>query len=316
MLRLIASRAGQGLLTILAVTLLIFVLTQLLPGDVAEAVLGEYATPETLAALRTSLNLDQPAPLRYLQWLADLARGDLGVSLASGQPLGPLVGGRLYNTVFLAAVTAAIAVPLAMGLGILAVLYANTLFDRVLSSSTLVIVSLPDFFLGYVVIILFARELGVFESVAQFGDGATFGEKLYAIALPVFTLVLILQAQIMRMTRVAIMEVMDRPFIDMARLKGTSEIRVVLFHALPSAIGPIANVVAMNLAFLLVGVIIAEVVFVYPGIGQLLVDAVSMRDVTTVQICGLIIGTVYVGLNLIADIIAIVSNPRILHPRS
>jgi peptide/nickel transport system permease protein len=314
-LALIVRRLALGVLTVLVTSVLIFAGTEVLPGDVATAILGQSATPEAVEAIRNQLGLHDPAPVRYVRWLTNFLQGDLGTSLANGRPIAQQVGARLGNTLFLAAVAAAVAVPLAILLGVIAAIRANGWFDRASSVASLIAVSFPEFFIAYVLVILVAVKLGWFPSLASISPTMDFGTKLYTVALPAATLVMGVLAQMLRMTRASVIGVMSSPYIEMAVLKGLAPWRVVVQHALPNALAPIINVVALNLAYLIVGIIVVEVVFVYPGMGQLMVDAVSKRDVPVVQACGLIFAGTYVGLNMIADILAILSNPRLRRPR-
>jgi peptide/nickel transport system permease protein len=314
-LKLIARRLALGIVTLLVVSVLIFASTQILPGDVATAILGQSATPETVAAIRRDLGLDRPAPVRYAEWLGGFVRGDLGRSLANGQPIAGQIGQRLGNTLFLAGVAALIAVPLAVGLGVLAAIRRESWLDRAISIATLSTISVPEFFVGYVLIILLAVQFQVFPSLATITPGMGLLDELYVVALPALTLTLVVVAHMMRMTRAAVIGVLSAPYIEMARLKGLPERQIVLRHALPNAIGPIATVVALNLAYLVVGVVVVEVVFVYPGMGQYMVDAVTKRDVPAVQACTMVFAITYVLLNLTADLLGIVSNPRLRHPR-
>ncbi|OUS36502.1 ABC transporter permease [Rhodobacterales bacterium 56_14_T64] len=315
MFKLISQRIALGILLLLAVSILIFAGTEMLPGDLAESILGQSATPEALANIRAELGLNDPAFIRYFQWLGGLLQGDLGTALSNGQDIGPQIGKRLGNTLFLAATAAVIAVPLAIFLGLVAVRYRNRWPDKLISGATLASISLPEFFIGYVLIYFFAVKWRVFPSVATVYDSMSFLEKLNAIALPVIVLTLVVLAHMMRMTRAAILNVMQSAYIETAELKGLSAFKVIARHAFPNSISPIVNVVTINLAYLVVGVVVVEVIFVYPGMGQYLVDHVSKRDVPVVQACGLIFATVYVVLNLIADIVAILSNPRLRHPK-
>lgn len=226
-----------------------------------------------------------------------------------------VLGPRLLNTITLAAVTAVIAVPLAIVLGVICARFRGKFIDRFLSTSTLASISLPEFFVAYIVMMVFAVKLQWFPSMAGIRNSMDFGEQLYRMVLPILTLLLVILAHMVRNTRAAILSVMASPYVEMARLKGESEGRVVMRQALPNAIGPIASVVALNLAYLISGVVVIEVVFVYPGVGQAMIDAVRNRDVPVIQACALIFATAYIGFNLIADVISIVSNPRLLHPR-
>jgi peptide/nickel transport system permease protein len=314
-LSLVAQRVGLGLLTLLAVSVLVFAGTEILPGDVATAILGQSATPEAVEAIRRSLGLNDPAILRYWHWLTGFVQGDLGTSLANGRPIAEQIGFRLRNTFLLAAVAASIAVPLAIVLGILSAVSPNSVFDRIVSVVSLGAISVPDFFIAYLLILIFAIELAWLPSLSAVSPALGLGARLHAIALPSVTLTLIVLAHMMRMTRASIIGVMSQPFIEMAFLKGIARWRIVVQHALPNALAPIINVVAINLAYLVVGVIVVEVVFVYPGIGQLMVDAVSNRDIPVVQACALIFAATYVGLNMAADLLAILTNPLLRAPK-
>ncbi|HEY2876347.1 MAG TPA: ABC transporter permease [Reyranella sp.] len=315
MIRLVLQRVALGFLTIFLVSILIFAGTEILPGDVATAVLGQSATPDAVEAMRRSLGLHDPAVVRYLRWLGALLSGDVGTSLTTGRAVGADLWLRLKNTFFLAGVAAAIAVPLALLLGITTAIFRDTLYDRLVNIVALAAISLPEFFIGYLLILLFAVQMGWLPSLATVSPEMGLGERLTTIALPTATLVLAVLAYMMRMTRTAVLDVMARPYIEMAVLKGVPPARVVLQHALPNALAPIIQVIAFNLAYLVVGVVLVEVVFVYPGIGQYLVDAVAKRDVTVVQACGLVFAATYVGLNVLADILVILTNPRLRHAR-
>jgi peptide/nickel transport system permease protein len=315
LLRLIAQRLALGIGTLFVVSVLIFAGTQLLPGDVAQAILGQSATPVAVAAIRKDLNLDRPAVVRYGEWLGHSLEGELGTSLANREPITQMISGRLGNTLFLAAAAALVAVPVAILLGLVAARFRETWLDKTISIVTLSAISMPEFFIGYILIFIFAVKLLWAPSIASVYEGMGLGEKLGAVALPVATLALVVIAHMMRMTRAAVINVMASPYIEMAELKGVSRSRIIFRHALPNALSPIINVVVLALAYLVVGVVVVEVVFVYPGMGQLMVDAVAKRDVPVVQACGLIFAATYVLLNLTADILSIVANPRLRHPR-
>ncbi|PBB22746.1 ABC transporter permease [Mesorhizobium sp. WSM4307] len=312
---IIVQRIATGLLTLWVVSLLIFASTEILPGDVASAILGQHRTPEAELALRHELGLDRPAPVRYVEWLSRFVQGDIGRSLINKRDMGPEIRERFGNTMFLAGIAACIAVPLSILFGLIAAVRQNGLFDRVISMFTLFTVSVPEFFVGYVLIIVFAVKLGLVPSLSMVDSDMALGARLQAVTLPVATLVLVVLAHMMRQTRAAVIGVLSSPFIEMAILKGIPWWRIVLEHALPNALAPIINVVAIALAWLIVGVVVVDIVFVYPGMGQLMVDAVSNRDIPVVQTCGLIFASVYVGFNMIADMLAVISNPRLRHPR-
>ncbi len=314
-LSLIAKRLGLGLITLLVISIIIFFMVELLPGDIAQAVLGQGATEENLAALREQMGLNKPAVVRYLEWLAGAVRLDFGSSVVTGEPVTQAIGDRFINTLFLAAYAAVIAVPFAITLGVLVALLRNTVFDRVANVTTLTAISSPEFFLGYILILFFSVRWGMFPAISSLSPGMSFGELLERTFLPALTLVLVVTAHMMRMTRAAIINLLASPYIEMARLKGTPPWRVIVKHALPNAWAPIINVVALNLAYLITGVVLVEVVFVYPGIGQALVDAVSKRDFPIVQACCLIFAATFILLNLAADVGSILTNPRLRHPK-
>ena len=315
LLRVVAQRFALGLLTLFIVSLVIASIVELLPGDITQAILGQTATPETVEAFRRELGIDRPVHERYIEWLRGMVTGDMGKSLANKREISELVGTRLSNTLFLGGFAAAIAVPLSLILGLLAALYRNSIFDRGINLFTLTSISFPEFFVAYILILLFAVKTGWFPGISNVSKDLPLGDKLFRTLLPAATLTLVVVAHMMRMTRAAIINLLSSDYIEMAHLKGIRPMRVIFYHALPNAWGPIVNVIALNLAYLVVGVVIVEVVFVYPGLGQLLVDSVSKRDVPVVQACSMIFAGVYILLNLLADIVSIVTNPRLLHPR-
>lgn len=319
----VLQRMALGVMTLFFVSLIIFSSIEFLPGDFGEAVLGQSATEETKAAFRKELGLDEPAYIRYVKWAGSALTGDFGTSFsgrgASGvdrsRPVIELVAPRLWNTFFLAGMTALIAIPLALFLGITTALYRNSAYDRIMNTTTLTTISMPDFFVGYLLILFLTSLYPVFPSLANVDDTTEFWSRIYQSFLPAMTLTLVIVAYMMRMTRAALISLLASPYIEMARLKGVSKMDVILKHALPNAWGPIATVIAFNLAYLVVGVVVVEIVFVYPGIGQLMVDSVTSRDIPVVQACTLIFAVTYIILNLIADVVGIVTNPRLLHPR-
>lgn len=314
-LKLVAQRIALGFVLLFAVSVLIFVGTQILPGDVAQSILGQAATPEALANLRAELGLNEPAYLRYLHWLGGVLTGDLGTALTSGHDISDSIGGRLGNTLFLAACAATIAVPLAILLGLLAVRYQNGPIDKLISGLALASTSFPEFFIGYLLIYFFAVKWQFFPGISTVYDGMPFLDRLHAVVLPATALTLVVLAHMMRMTRAAILNVMQSAYIETAELKGLKPFDIIRKHALPNAIAPVVNVVMLNLAYLVVGVVVIEVIFVYPGMGQYLVDHVAKRDVPVVQAVGLIFAAVYILLNIVADIASILANPRLRHPK-
>lgn len=306
-------RLFLGLITLLFVSLLIFSATELLPGDFANAILGQSATPEAVAAIKKDLGLDLPMHERYLNWLKDVLQGDFGRSLAdSDREVADLLSSRLTNTFFLAFYASLLAIPIALTLGVFTALFRNSWFDKIANTLTLTSISIPEYLVAYVLILWLAQS-GLFPSMARMPPEAELGEKLHRAFLPALTLTLVVVAHMMRMTRAAIINVLASPYIEMARLKGMHPLRVILYHAVPNALSPIINVVALNVAYLIAGVVIVEVVFVYPGLGQLLVDSVANRDLPVVQAVALIFAAVYVLLNLFADILSTLTNPRLVH---
>lgn len=312
---LLAKRLGLGIVTLFVVSLVIFIAVESLPGDFAEEILGQAATEESVAAIRKELGLDQPAYVRYFDWLGSAVQGDFGTSFGNKRPVAEQLYGRFSNTLFLALVAAAIAVPLSLFIGVLAALFRNTFFDRAANVATLTSISSPEFFVAYVLMLFLAVMYPVFPSLSNIYDSMSFWERINATMLPALTLTLVVTAHMMRMTRAAIINLLASPYIEMARLKGLNPMRIIVVHALPNALAPIINVVALNLAYLITGVVVVEVVFVYPGVGQLFVDSVKIRDIPVVQACCLIFAAAYILLNLTADVLSILSNPRLRHPK-
>jgi peptide/nickel transport system permease protein len=341
----VLQRLGLGFLTLLAVSVIIFSSLELMPGGFAQNILGQGATEETVAAFNKSLGLDRPAVTRYFEWILGAVQGDFGKSFAGAggwreeniRYVSNIIGPRLYNTFFLAVMTAVIAVPLALILGLLAALYRNSWFDRIVNAVTLTTIASPEFLVAYILsLVAIGNKTGFknilpegwgdmvkpyvswipdFATLATVSSNTSFPDHLWKAILPATTLTLVIIAHMMRMTRASIISILSSPYIEMAKLKGLTGGQVILRHALPNAWAPIATVIAFNLAYLVVGVVVVEVVFTYPGIGQLMVDSVGSRDMPVAQACALIFAVTYILLNLSADVIAIVTNPRLLHPK-
>ena len=322
------KRIGLGIISLFFVTLIIFSSVNLLPGDFVESVLGQTRTEESVKIFRKELGLDKPYHVRYVNWLTSAIQGDLGSTFSgrnatyANQPqqntarsVSSLLKPRLFNTFFLAAMTAIIAIPLSLLLGITAALYRNSIYDRTVNASALTTISMPEFFVAYILIIYLASINQFFPSLSNVTSSTPFFERIYLSVLPALTLTLVTVAHMMRMTRASIINLLSSPYIEMARLKGISKTQVIIKHALPNAWAPIANIIAFNLAYLIVGVVVVEVVFVYPGVGQLMVDSVIKRDIPVVQGCALVFAVTYILLNLIADVISIITNPRLLYPK-
>jgi peptide/nickel transport system permease protein len=307
----LTKRLALGLLTLWAVSVLVFTGTELLPGDVATAVLGQGATPETVEALRDQMGLDRPAAERYFTWIGNMIQGDMGQSVATGRSIVSLMEDRVYNTFLLAGVTALVAVPLALLLGILSVIYPEGMLDRSISMSSLILISLPEYFTGAALILGFAVTWHVFPAIVYSSQFTSFWQTMRALTLPVTTLTIAILAHMVRMTRAAILDVLRSAYVEMALLKGVPKGRIILRHALPNALSPVINVVAINLGYLVSGVVLVEAIFSFPGLGRLLTDSVANRDIPLVQAVAMVFCVVYVLLNLIADILVMVTNPRL-----
>ena len=316
MLVLILKRLGVGLVTVLAVSLIIFFGTKILPGDAAQIRLGQSATPENIAAFRARLGLDQPYYVQYLSWAKDFLTGNMGTSLASDVPITDLIADRYKNTVFVACLTAAIGVPISLALGIVAAMYPRSLYDRILTLLSVSLVAAPEFLTATILVLLFVFALGVGNAIVM---GSTEGKGVFELiahfALPITTLCFVIASQLIRMSRAAVLNVMSSPYIEMAILKGVPRRRIIFRHALLNAVGPIVNVVALNLAYLVTGVIVVEVYFGYNGLATLIVQGVQTRDYVMIQGLGMIFCLTYVVLMLIADIAAYASNARLRHPK-
>jgi peptide/nickel transport system permease protein len=308
---LVGQRLGIALITLLIVSFAVFFATELLPGDVAEVLLGQAATPEAVAGLRTAMGLDEPAIWRFLSWLGGLATGDLGMSYVNKMAVADLLSGRLMNTLRLAGIVTLVCVPVALTLGIAAAMWRGSWLDRLVSVLTISVISVPEFMVATLAVLIFAVWLDWLPALSFGVDVDSLGDMLRAYAMPVISLSFVVSAQMIRMTRAAVIETINTPYVEMALLKGASRTRMVLGHALPNALGPIANAVALSLSYLVGGVIIVETVFNYPGVAKLMVDAVSTRDLPLIQSCAMIFCISYLLLITLADMIAILSNPRL-----
>ncbi|CAL8478012.1 MULTISPECIES: ABC transporter permease [Caballeronia] len=309
--RLVAARLGLAVLTLFIVSMVVFGITGLLPGDAAQQALGQAATPEQVTALRHQFGLDQPAVTRYLQWLVHVVTGNFGTSLSNNLPVSELIATRLPNSLVLAGLTALVSVPLALVIGIASAMYRGSLVDRVLNVLTLSTVAVPEFLVATIAVLIFAVKLRWLPALSYLSDVSSFGGLLRTYAMPVMTLCCVIVAQMARMTRAAVLDQLNASYVEMALLKGATPMRVVLRHVLPNTIGPIANAVALSLSYLFGGVVIVESIFNYPGLASLMVDAVTNRDMPLVQGCVMVFCAAYLALVLIADLAQIVSNPRL-----
>lgn len=310
-LSLVARRLVVMLTTLLIVSFIVFSATSLLPGDTATILLGQAATPEAVAGLRTAMHLDDPALLRFIRWLFGLVQGDLGTSYANNMAIADLIGPRFINSMKLAGITTIIAVPLALTLGISSAMLRGTLYDRAVAVLTIGVISVPEFMIATLAVLLFAVYLKWLPALSLVSEVHTLFDVLRVYAMPVITLTFVVSAQMIRMSRAAVIETLDTPYVEMALLKGAPRMRIVLRHALPNALGPIVNAVALSLSYLVGGVIIVETIFNYPGIAKLMVDGVATRDLPLIQTCAMIFCVGYLLLITTADIIAIMSNPRL-----
>ncbi len=308
---LIAQRLGIALITLVIVSFAVFFATAMLPGDVAQVLLGQAATPEAVAGLRHAMGLDQPALQRFLSWLFGLLHGDFGISYVNNMPVAQLIGDRLINSLKLAAVTTVVSVPISLLLGIGAAMWRGSIFDRMVTVLTISVISIPEFMVATLAVLVFAVWLGWLPALSYGAEVGSWSQMLKAYAMPVITLSFVVSAQMIRMTRAAVIETINTPYVEMALLKGASRLRMVFRHALPNALGPIANAMALSLSYLVGGVIIVETIFNYPGVAKLMVDAVSTRDLPLIQSCAMIFCFSYLLLTTLADLVAILSNPRL-----
>ncbi len=315
MKQMVLQRIAIGFATLIVVSVIVFVMTSWLPGDVASIILGQAATPETLAALRAQLGTDQPLIYQYIGWLGNMATGDLGISKAGGATISSLISSRIGNTMMMAGLVALISSPISIALGLWAAMHPGTWLDRMVTFGTLSTISVPEFFIATILVLVLAVNLQWLPSTTYLTGEETLGQLLKAIAMPLFTLVIVVSAQMIRMTRAGILNVMNSPYIEMAILKGVPRKRIILRHAFFNAIGPIVNVIALNLAYLVSGVVIVETIFSYPGLAKLMIDAVQTRDLPLVQACAMIFCGTYVVLIILADVASILSNPRLRQPK-
>lgn len=310
-LSLIVNRLMIAVVTLVIVSLAVFMATALLPGDTATMLLGQAATPEAVAGLRKAMHLDEPAVVRFVQWIFGLLHGDLGTSYANNMPIAKLIGDRLVNSLELAGITTLLAVPVALTLGISSAMLRGSIYDRCVTVLTIGVISVPEFMIATSAVLVFAVYLKWLPALSFANEVHDFTGLVRVYAMPVITLMFGVSAQMIRMTRAAVIETLDTPYVEMALLKGASRRRIVLRHALPNALGPIVNAMALSLSYLIGGVIIVETIFNYPGIAKLMVDAVATRDLPLIQSCAMIFCLGYLALITAADIIAILSNPRL-----
>jgi peptide/nickel transport system permease protein len=310
-LKLVIMRVGMAAITLLLVSLIVFSILEILPGDVATRILGRDATPESLEVLRNELGLNRPAFSRYLAWLGGLMRGDLGRSLVSNRPVADILGMRIYNTMLLSLYAFLVYLPLTTVPALLQAIWRDRPIDHVLSIVTLILLSMPDFLLATILLFTFVVIIPVLPAMSLVDESSSAWDYFRAMTLPAVTLAIVMAVYAVRMLRDNLIEVLDSDYIRMAELKGLSARRVLLRHALPNALSPTLNVTALNLAYLVGGVVVVERVFSYPGFGNLLVDSLQLRDLPVIESTVMIAALVYVLANLLADLAAILLNPRL-----
>lgn len=311
MFKLILRRLLLGVATVGLVSLIIFGAVEALPGDACTAILQQDASGQRLANCRTELGLDRPAWQRYGQWVGGLLQGDLGLSTHGAKPIAGIVGDRLANSLLLGACALALGLPLAFGLGILAALRRDKPLDVVASSTAIAAMTIPEFVSATVLILVLSAWLGWLPGIVTVSADAPWTRFFPQILLPVIVLAMVMTAHILRTVRSSMIEVLDSEFVRMATLKGVPYGPRVWRHVLPNALLPAINVVALTIAWLLGGVVVIETVFNYPGLGRLTVTAISERDLAVVQTIALIVSTVYVSINLVADLLTLAANPRL-----
>ncbi len=311
MARMILRRLGVGLLLALLASVLIFVGTEILPGNAAYAVLGRYSSPSALKAVSAQLGLDKPAYQRYLDWLGGVLRGNLGQSLTANESVSAFISGRFANSLVLAGVTMAVLIPLSVVLGLIAGVRQGRLADNLVSQPALAMIGIPDFVVGSLLAVFFGVTLHVLPPVSLVLPGTSPLSEPSILVLPAATLVLVGYAYMVRLVRAGMSDAMSSGYVEWARLNGLPERRIIVKHALRNALAPTVQTTALTLQWLIGGIFVVETVFGYPGIGQGLVQAVQARDIPTVQSVGLIIAMIYIGINIVADVIVILLIPKL-----
>ena len=308
----ILRRLLLGVLVLILVSILVFLATQALPGDPARAILGRQANPASLAALRRQLHLDRPVIDQYWTWVTGLLHGNLGISLAAQEPVTTLLRPRLVNSAVLVALAAVLSIPLSIAIGAYAALKREKVFDQTSSNLLLAMAALPEFVVALVLVILFATTVfHVLPAISTIPPGSRPWNNWVALVLPTVTLVIAVVPYVSRIMRASMIEVLESDYVEMARLKGLPERTVLVRHALPNALGPVFQVIALNLAYLAGGIIIIEVVFNYAGIGSAVQEAVLNHDLPVIQALAMLIAAIYVILNLLADVATILVTPKL-----
>ncbi|BCP52317.1 ABC transporter permease [Kaistia sp. 32K] len=311
MTRHIAIQAALSLLSLLLVSILVFWLVDLLPGDAAERVLGQDATTEGLAVLREQFGLNHSALARYLAWISGLLRGDLGTSMIAGQPVANYVAGRVQNSAILAAFALVLYVPVSLALALLTAVYRGTAVDVGLTVFVLLGMCIPEFVIAIFLVSLFAVTLNLFPALALLDTAQGFGDLVRMLFLPVLTLTAAMSAYSVRLMRESLIQILDSDYIQLARLKGLPNWRIMGWHALPNALGPALNVLALNIAWLIGSIVLVETVFNFDGLGRLLVNSIRYKDTPVIQAIVMLLCAVYVLANLLADVSIMALNPKL-----
>lgn len=317
MLSLVGRRLALGVMTLVAVSIVIFAATEVLPGNAAYAVLGQHATAARVKAIEVQLHLNRPVVVQYWDWISGVAKGRLGTSFANGETVGHLVVPRIVNSAVLVLLAGAIGTVIGVALGILAAVRRDGWFDNAMSVAALAITALPEFVVAIVLVMVFsALVLHVLPGTSFIPPGQSPWAHPSLLVLPVATLVIVIVPYIFRMMRAAMIEALESDYVEMATLKGAPRWRVVIMHALPNSIAPTIQVIGLNILYLAGGIVVVEYVFAYPGMGAGLVDAVSARDIPTIQFITLLLAAFYVFMNILTDVVALLASPRRRLPRS
>ncbi|WP_062119962.1 ABC transporter permease [Aureimonas sp. AU40] len=311
MITTIANRIFGMLVVMLIVVTIVFVIVRVTPGDPAAVMLGPDANAADIAALRTQLGLDRPILVQYGQYIFDVARGDFGQSIFLGQPVLSALADRAEPTFFLTLFSLAIAVAIALPIGILSAYRRGSLFDQAATTLAMLAASIPSFWLGLLMIQFFAVKLGWFPTSGYGGPGTNLAERLHHLVLPAFALGIVSSALIIRFTRASMLDVLGDDYVRTARSKGMSERRVVLRHALKNALIPILTIIGLTAALLISGAVVTETVFSLPGVGNLVVNAVLRRDYPVIQGALLVVAGLYVLINFGIDMLYILVDPRV-----
>lgn len=309
--KLVGGRLLTSIFTLLLVSVLVFLMLEVLPGDVATRILGRGALPDAVELLRQKLHLDDPAILRYGRWLFSILSGDLGNSLVSNRPIADILTPRIMNTAYLSICAFVLYVPLTLIPAMIQALNRDRAIDHSLSAITLLLLSMPDFLLATILLIIFVVAFPILPPVSLVDGNSSPLEFFRAMALPALTLAIAMSGFAIRMLRDNLIEVLESDYIRMAQLRGLSRWSILLRHALPNAAAPTLTVTALNLAYLVGGVVVVEKVFGFPGFGSLLVDSIQLRDLPLIEITIMTAAAVYIAANLIADVASVLLNPKL-----